>query len=105
MVGAARRGRPGARRADPRSVPHRPLADRDGILGHAADGRRDPLLLQLPLSQGVAVDAETGETLWVFNPKSYEEGTTMMSGKWRQRGVLRASPRRFHLEDNLLVCH
>ncbi len=39
------------------------------------------------LSQGVAVDATTGETLWVFNPKSYEEGTTPMSGTFRQRGV------------------
>ena len=28
-----------------------------------------------------------GETLWVFNPKSYEEGTTPMSGTFRQRGV------------------
>ncbi|MDA1095240.1 MAG: PQQ-binding-like beta-propeller repeat protein [Acidobacteria bacterium] len=39
------------------------------------------------LSQGIAVDATTGETLWVFNPKSYEEGTTPMSGTFRQRGV------------------
>ena len=39
------------------------------------------------LSQGVAVDATTGETLWVFNPKSYGEGTTPMSGTFRQRGV------------------
>jgi quinoprotein glucose dehydrogenase len=39
------------------------------------------------LSQGVAVDATTGETLWVFNPKSYEEGTTPMSGTFKQRGV------------------
>ena len=39
------------------------------------------------LSQGVAVDATTGQTLWVFNPKSYEEGTTPMSGTFRQRGV------------------
>ena len=39
------------------------------------------------LSQGVAVDATTGETLWVFNPKSYEEGTTPMSGTFVQRGV------------------
>ena len=45
------------------------------------------LYFNTPLSQGVAVDAETGETLWVFNPKSYEEGTTTMTGTWRQRGV------------------
>ena len=45
------------------------------------------LYFNTPLSQGVAVDATTGETLWVFNPKSYEEGTTTMTGTWRQRGV------------------
>ncbi len=47
----------------------------------------DVLYFNTPLSQGVAVDAATGETLWVFNPKSYEEGTPSMSGPWTQRGV------------------
>ena len=45
------------------------------------------LYFNTPLSQGVAVDATTGETLWIFNPKSYEEGTPSMSGPWTQRGV------------------
>ncbi len=45
------------------------------------------LYFNTPLSQGVAVDAKTGETLWVFNPKSYEEGTTTTTGTWCQRGV------------------
>ena len=45
------------------------------------------LYFNTALSQGVAVDATTGETLWVFNPKSYEEGTTPMSGTFKQRGV------------------
>ena len=45
------------------------------------------LYFNTPLSQGVAVDAATGETLWVFNPKTYEEGTPSMSGPWTQRGV------------------
>ncbi|MCY4506798.1 MAG: pyrroloquinoline quinone-dependent dehydrogenase [Acidobacteria bacterium] len=45
------------------------------------------LYFNTALSQGVAVDAVTGETLWVFNPKSYEEGTTPMTGTFRQRGV------------------
>lgn len=45
------------------------------------------LFLNTALSQGVALDARTGETLWVFNPKSYEEGTTSMTVTWRQRGV------------------
>ena len=43
------------------------------------------LYLNTPLSQGAAVDARTGRTLWVFNPKSYEEGTTAMTVTWRQR--------------------
>ena len=45
------------------------------------------LYFNTPLSQGVAVDAATGETLWVFNPKGYEEGTPSMSAPWTQRGV------------------
>ena len=45
------------------------------------------LYFNTPLSQGVAVDATTGDTLWVFNPKTYEEGTPSMSGPWTQRGV------------------
>ncbi len=45
------------------------------------------LYFNTPLSQGVAVDATTGETLWIFNPKSYEEGTPTMSAPWSQRGV------------------
>ena len=45
------------------------------------------LYFNTPLSQGVAVDAATGRTLWVFNPKSYEDGTPTMSSPWSQRGV------------------
>ena len=45
------------------------------------------LYFNTPLSQGVAVDAQTGETLWVFNPKVYEEGSPPMSNPWTQRGV------------------
>lgn len=40
-----------------------------------------------PLSIGTAVDAATGATKWVYNPKSYEAGTTTMSARWNQRGV------------------
>lgn len=45
------------------------------------------LYFNTPLSEGVAVDAHTGQTLWVYNPKSYEEGTTAMTVTWRERGV------------------
>ena len=31
--------------------------------------------------------AATGRTIWVYNPKSYESGTTTMSVMWNQRGV------------------
>ena len=49
------------------------------------------LYFNTPLSQGVAVDAVTGETLWVFNPKSYEAGTTTMTGTWRRSGRSRVA--------------
>jgi glucose dehydrogenase len=45
------------------------------------------LFLNTPTSIGVAIDAKTGETLWTYNPKSYEVGTTTMSARWNQRGV------------------
>jgi quinoprotein glucose dehydrogenase len=45
------------------------------------------LYLNTPTSSGVAIDARTGRTIWIFNPKSYEEGTTTMSYTWNQRGV------------------
>ena len=45
------------------------------------------LYFNTPLGQGVAVDGTTGDTLWVFNPKVYEEGTPPMSNPWTQRGV------------------
>ena len=45
------------------------------------------LFVNMPTSVGAAIDARTGETIWVYNPKSYEEGTTTMSARWNQRGV------------------
>jgi quinoprotein glucose dehydrogenase len=45
------------------------------------------LYLNTPLSVGAALDARTGATRWVYNPKSYEKGTTTMSLRWNQRGV------------------
>jgi quinoprotein glucose dehydrogenase len=45
------------------------------------------LYLNTPLSIGAAVDARTGAIRWVYNPKSYENGTTTMSLRWNQRGV------------------
>ena len=45
------------------------------------------LFLNTPMSVGAAIDARSGRTLWIYNPKSYEEGTTTMSARWNQRGV------------------
>ena len=45
------------------------------------------IFINMPTSVTAAVDAESGETLWVLNPKSYEEGTTTMTARWNQRGV------------------
>ena len=45
------------------------------------------LYLSTPLYQAAAIDGETGRTLWVYNPKSYEAGTPSMSLTWNSRGV------------------
>ena len=45
------------------------------------------LFINMPTSQIASIDAVTGETLWVYNPKTYEEGTTTMTARWNQRGV------------------
>jgi quinoprotein glucose dehydrogenase len=45
------------------------------------------LFINMPTSAGAAIDAATGQTLWVYNPKTYEDGTTTMSARWIQRGV------------------
>jgi len=45
------------------------------------------LYVNTPASIGAAYDARTGAVKWVYNPKSYEAGTTTMSLRWNQRGV------------------
>jgi quinoprotein glucose dehydrogenase len=45
------------------------------------------LYFNTPLSIGASLDARTGRTRWVYNPRSYEAGTTTMSLRWNQRGV------------------
>ncbi len=45
------------------------------------------LYLNSPASVGAAFDAKTGAVRWIYNPKSYEAGTTAMSLRWNQRGV------------------
>ena len=66
---------------------------RDGEAPYVARFKATPLMVggrmfvNMPTSVGAAVDARTGETLWVFNPKTYEAGTTTMTARWIQRGV------------------
>jgi quinoprotein glucose dehydrogenase len=66
---------------------------RDGQPPYVQNFKATPLMvggrlfLNMPTSIGASVDAKTGETLWVYNPKSYEAGTTTMSARWNQRGV------------------
>ena len=45
------------------------------------------LYVNTPSSVGAAYDAKTGALRWIYNPKSYEAGTTTMSLRWNQRGV------------------
>jgi len=66
---------------------------RDGAPPFTSNFKATPLMvggvlyLNSPASVGEAVDAATGATRWVYNPKSYETGTTTMSARWNQRGV------------------
>jgi quinoprotein glucose dehydrogenase len=66
---------------------------RDGAAPFVENFKATPLMvggtlyLNSPSSVGMALDAKTGATRWVFNPKSYENGTTTMSARWNQRGV------------------
>jgi quinoprotein glucose dehydrogenase len=66
---------------------------RDGQAPSVANLKATPLMvggrlfINTPISIGAAIDARTGQTLWVYNPKSYEAGTTTMSARWNQRGV------------------
>jgi len=66
---------------------------RDGESPYVANFKATPLMvggrlfINTPLSVGAAIDARSGRTLWTFNPKSYEVGTTTMSARWNQRGV------------------
>ena len=45
------------------------------------------LYLVTPLYQAAAVDAGTGETLWVHNPRVYEEGSPPLPSPWNHRGA------------------
>ncbi len=66
---------------------------RGGLAPRLAGLKATPLMVDgilymvTALYQAVAIDAETGETLWIYNPKSYESGTPTMSIFWSHRGL------------------
>jgi quinoprotein glucose dehydrogenase len=66
---------------------------RDGQPPFVSNFKATPLMaggtlyLNSPLSVAAAYDARTGAVRWVYNPKSYEAGTTTMTARWNQRGV------------------
>jgi quinoprotein glucose dehydrogenase len=70
-----------------------PTRWRDGAPPFVGNFKATPLMVggllfvNSPSSVGAAYDARTGATRWIFNPKSYESGTTTMSARWNQRGV------------------
>jgi len=66
---------------------------RDGQPPFVSNFKATPLMvggtlyLNSPSSVAAAYDARTGAVRWVYNPKSYETGTTTMTARWNQRGV------------------
>jgi quinoprotein glucose dehydrogenase len=49
----------------------------------AADGL---LFVSTPLYQAAGIDAKTGKTVWIYDPKSYASGTPTNSLMWNARG-------------------
>ena len=70
--------------ADPDRWVTRPSIARLSATPVMADGR---LYLATPLYQAAAVDARTGETVWVYNPRVYEQGSPPLPAPWNHRGV------------------
>ena len=74
LVGAATRERPGYFKPTPIMI--------DGVL-----------YTSTALSQVAAIDAGTGTTLWVFDPKAYASGRRPANSGWQHRGVAYANGR------------
>jgi quinoprotein glucose dehydrogenase len=76
LVGAATRERPGFFKPTPLMI--------DGVL-----------YTSTAFSQVAAIDAGTGATLWVFDPKAYTAGRRPANSGWQHRGVAYANGRIF----------
>ena len=70
--------------ADPDRWVTRPSIGRLSATPLMVDG---VLYLATPLYQAAAIDARTGETLWVHNPRVYESGSPPLPAPWNHRGV------------------
>ncbi len=70
--------------ADPDLWQTRPSIGRLSATPLMVDG---VLYLATPLYQAAAVDARTGETRWVYNPRVYEQGSPPLPAPWNHRGV------------------
>jgi len=70
--------------ADPDRWVTRPSIARLSATPVMAGGR---LYLATPIYQAAAVDARTGETVWVYNPRVYEQGSPPLPAPWNHRGV------------------
>jgi quinoprotein glucose dehydrogenase len=76
LVGSATRERPGYFKPTPIMI--------DGVL-----------YTSTAFSQVAAIDAGTGTTLWVFDPKAYASGRRPANSGWQHRGVAYANGRVF----------
>jgi quinoprotein glucose dehydrogenase len=65
-------------------VPVQPPIGNMKVTPIMANGR---LFVNTALSMAVALDARTGEMVWIQNPKSYEAGTSAMNMQFNVRGV------------------
>ncbi len=70
--------------ADPDRWQTRPAIGRLSATPLMVDG---VLYLATPLYQAAAIDARSGETLWVHNPRIYESGSPPLPAPWNHRGV------------------
>jgi len=84
-------------RGDPRAIAAALAAETPNLYRRAGEPRvaslkATPLMaeglifISTPLYQAAAIDAKTGRTVWIFDPKSYAAGTPTNSLMWNARG-------------------
>ncbi len=84
-------------RADPRVISAALAAEKPNLYRRGGEPRigslkatplmaEGMLFLATPLYQAAGIDAKTGKTVWIFDPKSYASGTPTNSLMWNARG-------------------